>query len=196
MIDRDRAIEFFQDVCEVYDDPDSSNPKAVIAGGYVRDFVYNFAPRDVDVYVQHDINKPERNLKEIAKKWGLTECKTSAYSKINGILDLYENQEKDIQVIVTTRNPLIFIKNTFDYAVCQAALDSQCNLYTSQYFENDLYKSDLTLLLQEHFPNWQIGKCLTTRRKKMESKFNRKTNILFPEEILQPLLELKLRRTL
>jgi hypothetical protein len=142
-----------------------------IGGGFARDLDNGRNIRDVDIYIQGS-SAPElkKHRDRHLKALGLKQNLASMYAPAP-MFGLWENKEKDVQVIVTKSPPLEAIQQSFDIGLCMCALDNEGDFIASDEYWRDVRDNTLTLYVREGISTYQLGRSLDYHIPKLKHKY-------------------------
>jgi len=152
----------------------------LIGGGMARDLLLGIPVKDIDIIIYGGDRKSPSFLRtdRALRAIGLLPISgETAYTKkgdqSNFIVysELGGTKGPEVQAIVCKVAPEVFISQTFDLGLCQAALDCNGDFWVSDWFLHDIRHKSMSLLVRETISAYQIGYSIKEHVPRLKGKF-------------------------
>jgi len=153
----------------------------LIGGGMARDLLLGVPVKDIDVIVYGGARKSDGFLltDHALREIGLAPVSGgTAYTKKDDQSNFIVYSElkdrikgPEVQAIVCKVPPEVFISQTFDLGLCQAALDCNGDFWVSDWFLHDIKHKTMSLLVRETISAYQIGYSIKEHVPRLKGKF-------------------------
>lgn len=155
----------------------------ICAGGLPRDILLGKPEqiKDIDIIMHKPIGMEQHVFTRHLGKLGyLPISGRTAYSKKDDHSNFIVYEHKDlikrfggvpVQLIQAKVEPRVFVAQTFDLGLCQAAVDSDGLFWASDYFKHDQKHKTLTLLVRDTITPYQIGYSIKEHIPRLQQKY-------------------------